>query len=109
MEILSILLLIAAVIISAVVVLKIFAAPVKLVFKLLLNMASGFLLLILANLVSGFFDFSVPINTLSCLLSGVFGIPGVILLIVIKIFWSVKMGNLNKPSEYIVFQMELKN
>lgn len=88
METLSILLLLAAVVIAAAVLLKIFAAPIKLVFKLLLNMASGFLLLILANLISGFFDFAVPINTVSCLLSGLFGIPGVILLIVIKLLFA---------------------
>ena len=85
METLSLLLLLAAVVVSVLVVLKIFAAPIKLVFKLLLNMLSGFLLLILANLISGFFDFAIPINTVSCLLSGVFGIPGVILLIVIRL------------------------
>lgn len=85
METISILLLLAAVVISAVVVLKIFAAPIRLVFKLLLHVVSGFLLLILANLISGFFDFSVPINFINCVLAGAFGVPGVVLLIVIKL------------------------
>ena len=85
METLSLLLLLAAVVVSVLVVLKIFAAPIKLVFKLLLNMVSGFLLLILANLISGFFDFAIAINLVNCLISGVFGVPGVILLIVIKL------------------------
>ena len=84
METLAMLFLIIAVIMSAVVVFKIAAAPVKLIFKLLLNAVSGFILLILANLVSGFFDFSIPINLLSCMVSGVFGIPGVALLILIS-------------------------
>ena len=69
---------------SCVVIFKIAAAPIRLIFKLLLNALSGFMLLLLANLISGFFDFSVPINLLSCIVSGVFGIPGVALLILIS-------------------------
>ena len=77
----------AALVISAVVVLKILAAPLKLIVKILLNALTGFLLLILANLISGFFDFSLPINLLNCLISGVFGIPGVILLVVLRLIF----------------------
>ena len=87
METISLLLLMAALVISAVVVLKILAAPLKLIVKILLNALSGFLLLILANLISGFFDFALPINFLNCLISGVFGIPGVILLVVFQLLF----------------------
>lgn len=84
METLAIIFLILAFILSAVVLFKIAAAPVRLIFKLMLNALSGFVLLIIANIVSGFFDFSIPINLLSCVISGVFGIPGVALLILIS-------------------------
>ena len=84
METLAIIFLFIAAALSCVVVLKIAAAPIKLIFKLLLNALSGFLLLLLANLISGFFDFSVPINLLSCILSGAFGIPGVAFIILIQ-------------------------
>ena len=77
METLAIIFLFIAAALSCGVVFKIAAAPIKLIFKLLLNALSGFLLLLLANLISGFFDFSVPINLVSCILSGAFGIPGV--------------------------------
>lgn len=87
METISLLLLMAALVISAVVVLKILAAPLKLIVKILLNALSGFLLLILTNLISGFFDFALPINFLNCLISGVFGIPGVILLVVFQLLF----------------------
>ena len=46
-----------ALVLSIVVVIKLLAAPVKLVFKILINAVSGFLLLIIANFISGFFDF----------------------------------------------------
>ena len=80
-------LIIAAIVLSMVVVIKILAAPVKLVFKILINAASGFVLLIVANIISGFFDFSLPIDFINCLVSGVFGIPGVAFLIVINLLF----------------------
>ena len=83
MEIVSTALLIVGVAISLYVLVKILTAPVKLIIKLLLNALTGFLLLFLANLISGFFDFSVPVNLITCLVSGVFGIPGVIFLFVV--------------------------
>lgn len=64
---------------------KLIAAPMKLIFKLLINMASGFLLLIVAEFICGFFNFSIGINALNCFISGFLGIPGVILLVLIKI------------------------
>lgn len=87
MNILAALFLITIVLMSIVVVAKIAAAPIKKIFKLLLNALSGFLLLIVANLISGFFDFSIGINLLSCLISGVFGIPGVAFLILLKLLF----------------------
>ena len=84
METLAIIFLFIAAALSCVVVFKIAAAPIKLIFKLLLNALSGFLLLLLANLISGFFDSSVPINLVSCILSGAFGIPGVAFIILIQ-------------------------
>ena len=66
---------------------KILAAPVKWVFKLLINAAIGFVLLFLANFVGGFFDFTIPVNLLTCVIAGVFGVPGVIFLVVALVFF----------------------
>ena len=49
-----------ALVLSIIVVIKLLAAPVKLVFKILINAVSGFLLLIIANFISGFFDSASP-------------------------------------------------
>ena len=62
METMSILLMLAAAVLSLVILFKILAAPIRLVFKLLLNALCGFALLIVVNIISGFFDFSVEIN-----------------------------------------------
>ena len=87
METASLIFTAVALVLAAVVVIKLIAAPVKLVFKILINAVSGFLLLIVVNFVSGFFNFSLPMNFLNCLISGVFGIPGVAFLIVLKLFF----------------------
>ncbi len=83
MDFVSTALLAVGVVISLYVLIRILAAPIKWIFKLLLNAVTGFLLLFLANFISGFFDFSVPVNLITCLVSGVFGIPGVIFLVVV--------------------------
>jgi len=85
METISVLLGLAAVILSIVILVRILAAPIRLVFKLLLNALCGFLLLILVNFISGFFDFSIEMNLLNILVAGCFGIPGALLLVLLKI------------------------
>lgn len=87
MEMLYTVLLIAAVVVAAYVLIKILAAPIKKIFKLLINAVCGFALLFLANFVGGFFDFSIPVNILTCIIAGAFGIPGVIFLVVVVIFF----------------------
>ena len=85
METMSILLMLAAAVLSLVILFKILAAPIRLVFKLLLNALCGFALLIVVNIISGFFDFSVEINFINVLVAGCFGIPGALLLVLLKI------------------------
>ena len=85
METLSVLLMLAAAVLSVVILVKILAAPVRLVFKLLLNALCGFLLLIVVNIISGFFDFSIEINFVNTLIAGGFGIPGALLLVLLRI------------------------
>ena len=87
MKMLYTVLLIAAVVVAAYVLIKILAAPIKKIFKLLINAMCGFALLFLANFVGGFFDFSIPVNILTCIIAGAFGIPGVIFLVVVVMFF----------------------
>ncbi|MBQ9685185.1 MAG: pro-sigmaK processing inhibitor BofA family protein [Oscillospiraceae bacterium] len=87
MDTITTLLLLGGVVISIYVVIRILAAPIKWIFKFLLNALMGFLLLFLANFVSGFFDFAIPVNLITCLISGVFGIPGVIFLVVVELLF----------------------
>ena len=66
--------------------LKILSAPIRLILKLLINTAVGFALLFLVNLIGSYFGFSLEMNLLNALVTGIFGIPGVIVLIFIRLF-----------------------
>lgn len=68
--------------IAAFLLLRIFKKPIKLLFKLLLNAAIGFVVLYLINI----FGIGIEINLLNALIAGVLGLPGVIILIVIALF-----------------------
>ena len=65
---------------------KILSAPIRLIFKLLINAVVGFILLFLVNLIGGYFGFSLDMNLVNALITGIFGIPGVIVLIFIRLF-----------------------
>ena len=45
---------------------------------------AALLILFLFNLVGGFINLSIPINALNALITGVLGIPGVILLLILQ-------------------------
>ncbi len=77
---------IAALIVAAYLFLKLLSAPLKLAIKLMLHAALGFLLLLVEEIIGGFFDFSLGINLINCLVAGILGIPGVVILVLIKIF-----------------------
>ena len=78
---------VAAAILMIYVGVKILAAPIKGILKFLLHAGSGILVLILVNLVAGFFNFYVPITWTCVLVSGLAGIPGIALLILLKLLF----------------------
>ena len=66
---------------------KILAAPIKGILKFLLHAGAGIGFLILVNLVGGFFNFYLPITWPRVLVAGLAGIPGIALLILLKLFF----------------------
>ncbi len=59
-------------------------APLKLILKLLYNGMLGGLILVLVNFVGNFFALSIGINPVTAIIAGVLGVPGVILLLLVK-------------------------
>lgn len=60
-------------------------APLKFMMKLIVSGLLGAMLLIIVNLVGGLFGIAIAINPLSALIAGYFGLPGVVLLLVLKL------------------------
>ncbi|QDR82893.1 pro-sigmaK processing inhibitor BofA family protein [Sporomusa termitida] len=65
---------------------RMFLMPIKLVFKLIYNGLVGGIMLWVVNLVGGYFGFTIGINAITALVAGFLGLPGVVLLILFKIF-----------------------
>lgn len=61
-------------------------APMKWFFKLALNALGGFASLCLLNGAAGFTGLVIPINTVTVLVSGILGVPGIALLVLLELF-----------------------
>ncbi len=71
-------------IVLVVLLFKIIKTPLKWAFKLLLNAASGFIALVILNFLGGIVGLSLTINVINCLVAGILGLPGVVLLLILK-------------------------
>ena len=65
---------------------RMFLMPIKLILRLIYNALIGGVMLWLLNYVGAHFGFSIAINPITALIAGLLGLPGVILLIVFKVF-----------------------
>ena len=65
---------------------KIFSVPLKAILKLVGNSILGGILIFIINSIGGAFEFHIGLNVVTAILVGILGIPGAILLIVLKIF-----------------------
>ena len=63
---------------------RIISAPLRLAIKLLVNAASGLIALWLVNLLSGITGIYLGLNIVNALIVGIFGLPGLVLLILLK-------------------------
>ncbi|SKA90824.1 inhibitor of the pro-sigma K processing machinery [Clostridium sp. USBA 49] len=67
-------------------IIKIFSWPIKLFFKLLANTILGVIMLFAVNFIGAYFKFYIGINLVTALIAGLLGVPGVIFLIIFKLF-----------------------
>lgn len=70
---------------------KIFIWPLKSILKLIFNSILGGLLIYIINLIGMNFNFHIGLNLLTSVLVGILGIPGAILLIILKIILRLKI------------------
>ena len=63
---------------------KIFLFPIKRILKLVFNTIIGGAIIYIINLVGASFGFHIGLNIITSLVVGILGIPGAILLIILK-------------------------
>ncbi len=64
--------------------LRILKKPIKWFFKLLLHALFGYIYLFIFNFVGAWFGVSLDVTWLTAVVSGVFGVPGVAVLLLLK-------------------------
>lgn len=72
-------------ILLGILLLKILFTPMKWAMKLAMHALCGFVCLWLLNSISGFTGLELPINAVTTLISGVFGVPGIALIALLEI------------------------
>ena len=85
MELINIITYIAGLLII-IVLCRIFIVPLKFMLKLLLNSLLGALIILFINLIGNLFSFHIGLNFFTIIFVSLLGIPGTILLTLIKIF-----------------------
>ena len=78
------LLIAAAAVLLLLLFVKIIRLPLKWLFKLLLHALVGFAALFVFNFLGSFVGIWLEINTLNAVITGILGVPGVILLLLFK-------------------------
>ena len=63
---------------------RILRKPLKLVFKFLLNTLGGFISLVLINFFGSWIGLSIGVNWFNAVIVGIFGLPGVALLLILQ-------------------------
>ena len=65
---------------------KIFILPMKSVVKLILNSIIGAVIIYIINKIGAIWGFYIGLNWITAIFVGILGIPGAVLLIVLKLF-----------------------
>lgn len=64
---------------------KFFYMPLKHIFKLLLNSVLGGVLIYIVNFFGASFGFHIGLNVGTAIFAGVLGVPGVVVLVLVKV------------------------
>jgi len=64
---------------------KTFLIPIKKILKFIVNSIMGGILIYIINLIGKIFCFHIGLNWVTSVFVGIFGVPGVILLVVLKL------------------------
>lgn len=68
---------------------KIFLFPIRKILKLITNSILGGIIIWLINIIGTSFGFHIGLNIINSIIVGILGIPGAILLILLKMFCGI--------------------
>lgn len=71
------------VVIAMIIVAKFLSWPLKKIIKLILNIVLGLVMILLVNVFGTSIGLSIPFNFVTAAISGILGIPGVIVLVIL--------------------------
>ena len=69
-----------------------FIWPLKNILKLVFNSIMGGIFIFIINLIGANFDFHIGINIITSIIVGLLGLPGAILLIILKMILRIKQN-----------------
>lgn len=64
---------------------RLLAMPVKVIGRLLINGVIGGIILFVINMVGSLIGFNIAVNAFTALIAGTLGIPGVVLLVLLRL------------------------
>ncbi|MBC7344581.1 MAG: pro-sigmaK processing inhibitor BofA family protein [Clostridia bacterium] len=64
---------------------RLFVRPMKLILKVLYSSVLGLILLWMVNIVGAYWGFFIPVNWLTILLVGFLGLPGLVLIFLLRL------------------------
>jgi len=64
---------------------KIFVVPIKIIWKLVINSLLGGGIIFVINLIGSYFNFHIGLNFITSIFVGILGIPGAIVIVIIKL------------------------
>ena len=75
---------IIAVVLIMLLFIRLLRTPLRFLVKFIFNTLLGFAVLILINFLGGYIDISIGVNWINAVIVGIFGLPGVALLLVLQ-------------------------
>ena len=84
MDLIPMLLMVVAAVLLMSLFLRIIRLPLKWLFKALLHAAVGFVALFVFNFIGSWIGVELELNVINALITGIFGVPGVLILLVFK-------------------------
>lgn len=64
---------------------KVFIVPIKTILKLVINSVLGGVVIFLINFIGAYFNFHIGLNLVTSIFVGILGIPGAIVIVIIKL------------------------